>query len=113
MAAKKNDQGVDYSELIDFLSKKFNDSREEIKEIISVLRSEIKEALKTKADKSDIENVRRELKSDINAVLTRINQTGNHVDDHRAEQLETRRKVDTHDKWITKAAPKIGVKIEE
>ena len=95
----KDAPGIDYSELIDFLADKFDKNKEEI---ISVLRDEIKEALKTKADKSDID-----------ALLTRINQIGNNTDDFRSEQLETQRKVNAHDKWIAKAAPKIGVKIEK
>ena len=102
----KNTEGIDYSELVDFLSEKFDHEKQEI-------LSGVKEALETKADKSDIENVRKELKSDITSVLTRINRIGNNVDDHRSEQLETRRKVDIHDKWIAKAAPKIGIKIEK
>jgi len=113
----KNTEGIDYSELVDFLSEKFDHEKQEI-------LSGVKEALETKADKSDIENVRKELKSDIEnvrkelksditSVLTRINRIGNNVDDHRSEQLETRRKVDIHDKWIAKAAPKIGIKIEK
>ena len=106
----KDAPGVDYSELIDFLADKFDKNKEEIiNEIRVEMRTEIKEALKTKADKADIEN----LKSSINAILTRITVIGNNVDDYRSGQISIERKVKEHDKWITKAAPKIGIKVED
>jgi hypothetical protein len=106
MATKKaqNIKDIDYSELVSFISDKIEGVKGEIEGVRGELKgeiSEIREILKTKADKSDI-----------NVVLSRINVIGNNVDDYRAEQIETHRQVELHGKWIAKAAPKIGVKID-
>jgi hypothetical protein len=100
MATKKaqDTKGIDYSELVGFISDKIDGVRGELRKETS----EIREILKTKADKSDI-----------NAVLSRINVIGNNTDDYRAEQIGTRRQVDLHEQWIRKAAPKIGVSIDK
>lgn len=86
MANEQNSaQNSENDESIEFIGKKFE---------------EVKNELKTKADKADVD-----------IILTRLNHIPDVVSDNRAEQLATKRQVDQHQQWITKAAPKIGVNL--
>jgi len=80
--------------LVDFLAVKFD---------------EVNAKLDQKADKSDL--ALKADKSDIDAVLTRVAQLGNKLDDYRAEQINMQRQVDKHERWHFQVAEKTGVKL--
>lgn len=93
----------EYGELFQFLVNKFDKIDDKF--------VEISDKLDTKADKSDLDQ--KADKSDIERVLTRIGMLGNKIDDYRAEQLETRPKVERHEKWHFQIAEKVGVKLKD
>jgi hypothetical protein len=94
MAHKNGSQNSEYGELVDFIAQKIDGIDRQF--------DEIKEELKSKADKSDIDGLRSELSSRI-AIL------GSKIDDNRGEQSSMERKVDAHEKLIAKASEKISV----
>jgi chromosome segregation ATPase len=98
---EKNQTNNEYCELVDFLSQKFDGLDRQF--------DEIKTVLKTKADKRDLEM--KADKSDIDIILTRLNHISNVIGDNRTEQLATRRQVENHEKWISKASQKIGIEL--
>lgn len=82
--------------MIDFLAQKFDRIEKNF--------DEIKTGLGTKADKSDVTQLRNELSS-------RITTLGDKIDDYRADQSGPRSQINEHREWIDKASPKIGVKL--
>ncbi len=81
----KNEYVADYKGLADLMMNQFE---------------KFYEKLDQKADKSDID-----------AVLTRITQLSDKVDDYRADQIGLKRQVDKHEKWHRQTATKIGLKL--
>lgn len=102
----------EYGELFQFLVNKFDKIDDKFVEISDKLDTKAdKSDLDQKADKSDLDQ--KADKSDIERVLTRIGMLGNKIDDYRAEQLETRPKVERHEKWHFQIAEKVGVKLKD
>jgi hypothetical protein len=97
MAIKKvkNQRDIDYAELVDFIANEFDKNSGQI----STLNKKI-------------EDIKKELKADINGVLTRVTVIGNNISDARAEQAELKRQTDAHTDWISKASPKIGIELK-
>jgi len=112
MSGQTNNQISEYSELAQFVAEKFDEVKNDINGVKNEIK-EVREDLKLKADKSDIDKIiaTKADKSDIDRVLTRVTMLGDKIDDYRAEQLATKKQVNAHEKWIVQAAPKIGVKL--
>jgi len=98
-----NDNTVsDYQDLADLMIGQFEKVYEKF--------DEIDKKLDRKADKSDL--LSKADKSDIDRVLTRISQSGDKIDDNRAEQIGMKRQLDKHEKWFLQVAAKVGIKLQ-
>ena len=99
---QNNDNAVtDYQGLADLMMGQFEKVYDKL--------AEVNQKLDQKADKSDL--ALKADKSDIDAVLNRVNLLGNKIDDYRADQISLERQVEKHEKWHFKTAAKIGIKL--
>jgi predicted nucleic acid-binding Zn-ribbon protein len=92
-----NGTSVDYKELVDFLSVKF--------EKIDQRFDEIDNKLNGKADNSKVDAVN----SKVDAVLDRVIRMSDKLDDCRAEQIGMKHQLDKHEKWHFQTAAKVGI----
>jgi hypothetical protein len=125
--SKNNGSGVDYSELVQFISDKFDESDKNLdrkleEKLESKLEEKLESKLEEKLDKKLEEKLDKKLeekleaklkgkadKADIDRVLARIALLGDKIDDIRSDQSKTQRQVDKHEKWHHQTAEKIGI----
>jgi len=74
------------------------------RELVEFLAGEFDKIHQTKADKVDMEE-------NFNLVLNRVAMINTKIDDHRADEIALKRRVDKHEKWHFAVADKVGVKL--
>ncbi len=104
--SNNNEFKFDYSDLVQFISDKFDEADRKLDE---KLEAKLNEKLEAKLNEK---LVGMATKTDINRVLTRIGDLSNKVDDYRAEQLGIKKQVEKHDKWHHLTAEKVGLELE-
>jgi len=65
--------------------------------------------LEQKPDKAEVEAM---IKTEVDRVMGRIVRQNDKIDDGRAEQIGMNRRLDNHEKWLSKAAIKVGIKFQ-
>jgi len=94
----------DFSEIIEYLDKKFSGVDEKfsgIDEKLIDLDGKIEELKENKADKSDINNL-----------MGAIDVYAKKADTYFQEMVMLAHKVDRHEKWFQQIAEKLGMKLE-
>lgn len=94
----------DFSELIQYLDKKFI----KLDEDILALRGEVADI---KEEVTDIKE-RMATKVEVNKLLDAVDAYMKQGEDYRQEMLMLARKIDRHEKWILQIAEKLGMKLE-
>ena len=95
----------DFSELIEYLDKKFEKNSTEVQE----LRTEF---IMVKEDVKEIKTELIELKETVHQLVTAIDRLAKVVDDLRIEYAAVVMKVDRHEKWFQQIATKLNIKLE-
>ena len=92
----------DFSELVEYLDKKFVSIDEKF--------ASVSEQLRMKADKDDL--IDKADKMDVDNLLTAIDGYAKKADTYFQEMVALSHKVDRHEKWLLQLAEKLGVKLE-
>lgn len=96
------DEKIDsFEEQLSVFKEQYVNDYKDLVELFSAKFDAFNKKLDQKADRSDID-----------AVLTRVTQLSNKVDDYHAEQIGLKRQVEKHEKWHNQTAAKIGLKLQ-
>jgi hypothetical protein len=85
---------LDYKELADLMAGQFE---------------KVYEILNQKPDKSEVEAM---IKTEVGRVMDRVVRQNDKIDDGRAEQIGMKRQLGKHEKWFSKVATKVGIKLQ-
>ena len=95
----------DFSELIEYLDKKFDQNTKEVRE----LRTEV---VIVKEDVKELKTALSELQETVHELVTAIDKLAKAVDDLRIEYSAMAMQLSRHEKWIQQLAEKLGIKLE-
>ena len=94
----------DFSELIEYLDKKFSGVDEKFTSTDGKLIDLDKKIEEIKENKAD--------KSDVNDLMNAIDDYAKKADTYFQEMVMLSHKVDRHEKWFHQVAEKLGIKLE-
>jgi hypothetical protein len=97
----KDNAVSDYQDLADLMIGQFEKVYEKF--------DEIDRKLDQKPDKAEVETM---IKTEIDRVINRVVRQNDKIDDGRAEQIGIKRQLDKHEKWFSKVATKVGIKLQ-
>ena len=95
----------EYSELVEYLDKKFEQSSTEIRGLrteVVVVKEEVKEMRITLS----------QLQETVHALVTAVDKLAKAVDDLRIEYSSMAMQLSRHEKWIQQLAGKLGFKLD-
>lgn len=90
----------DFSELVEYLDKKFTDVNGTFL-VVNNRLSSIEETLEKKSDKEDVNNL-----------LTAVDSYAKKADTYFQEMTMMAQKIDRHEKWFHQMAEKLGIKLQ-
>ncbi len=107
----------DFSELIEYLNKKFNGVDEKfdgVDEKFDGVHKRFDKLFDVFATKENIQEIVKNLstKEDFNNLLNAVDAYAKKADTYFQEMVMLAHKVDRHEKWIQQLAEKLGVKLE-
>ena len=100
----------DYSELIEYLDKKFARIEEDVKGLRGEVSNNRTEIVHIKSEVSDIKE-QMATKVEVNKLLDAIDAYLKQGEDYRQEVVSLGNKVDRHEKWIQQLAEKVGLRL--
>ena len=100
----------DFSELIEYLNKKFG----KIDEKFDKIDERFSKLFEVFATKEDLEEAIKNLstKEDFTNLLNAVDDYAKKADTYFQEMVMLSHKVDRHEKWIQQIAEKLGIKLE-